>query len=269
MSSLPRKGRNTSSDTSNVTASSFQASKPKGKLSTGSFKGHFTSSNSSRSQSPTGLGSTARGTSPSISLTTSTGTSSYIHRSPLAASSDYDSNPSTRSSLYKRASDIQSYASRYLDSIRSKKSSHHKTPLPTLVEPASSSTSATAASASYLERRSLSPTYSTAGTSSAPYLLTFRQGSGLASSGSTPLARPASFLHQRPYSLSPPPTASTSTITSSSSSFSSTSTSSRSNYSEPRCATSWFLRLHQPNFFIGFFFKVLCQFVYFNPIGKL
>ena len=236
MSSLPRKGRKTSSDTSNVTASGFQASKTKGKLSTGSFKGHFTSS-SSRSQSPSGLGSSARGTSPSISLTTSTGTSSYLHRSPSAASSDYDSNPSTRSSLYKRASDIQSYASRYLDSIRSKKSSHHKTPLPTLVEPASSS-SAPTASASYLERRS--PTYSTAGTSSAPYLLTFRQGSGLASSGSTTLARPASFLHQRPYSLSPPPTASTSTITSSSSSFSSTSTSSRSNYSEPRCATSWF-----------------------------
>ena len=237
MSSLPRKGRKTSSvDTSNVTASGFQASKTKGKLSTGSFKGHFTSS-SSRSQSPSGLGSTARGTSPSISLTTSTGTSSYLHRSPSAASSDYDSNPSTRSSLYKRASDIQSYASRYLDSIRSKKSSIHKTPLPTLVEPASSS-SAPTASASYLERRS--PTYSTAGTSSAPYLLTFRQGSGLASSGSTTLARPASFLHQRPYSLSPPPTASTSTITSSSSSFSSTSTSSRSNYSEPRCATNWF-----------------------------
>ena len=28
------------------------------------------------------------------------------------------------------------------------------------------------------------------------------------------------------------------------------------------------LRLHQFNFFVVFHFKVLCQFVYFNPMGK-
>ena len=234
MSSLPRKGRSTSSasDTSNI-AGSFHGSstrQKKTKLSSGSFKGQFGSN---------GADPTSGIAPPSIALTSSTGTSSYLHRPSSSSEDGADANTaSARSSFNKfasRASDIQSYASRYLDSIRSKSKSigHTKAPLPSLVEVGATSSSVVVASS-----RSMSPTYTSAGGggSSIPYLLTFRHGNRVASERPSTLSRPASFLHQRPYSLSPPPTTSTTTIASSSSSISSA-TSSRSNYSEPRCAT--------------------------------
>ena len=235
MSSLPRKGRSTSSasDTSNIAGSfhgSSTRSQKKTKLSSGSFKGQFGSN---------GADPTSGLAPPSIALTSSTGTSSYLHR-PSSSSEDGATDANTasasRSSFNKfasRASDIQSYASRYLDSIRSKSKSigHTKAPLPSLVEVGATSSSVVVASS-----RSMSPTYTSAGGggSSIPYLLTFRHGNRVASERPSTLSRPASFLHQRPYSLSPPPTTSTTTIASSSSSLSSA-TSSRSNYSEPRC----------------------------------
>ena len=235
MSSLPRKGRSTSSasDADSFHGSSARhragGSQKKTKLSSGSFKGQFGSN---------GADPTSGIAPPSIALTSSTGTSSYLHR-PSSSSEDgaTDANTaSARSSFNKfasRASDIQSYASRYLDSIRSKSKSigHTKAPLPSLVEVGATSSSVVVASS-----RSMSPTYTSAGGggSSIPYLLTFRHGNRVASERHSTLSRPASFLHQRPYSLSPPPTTSTTTIASSSSSLSSA-TSSRSNYSEPRC----------------------------------
>ena len=240
MSSLPRKGRNTSSDnTANVPGSFRSTTKNKGKLSTGSFKGQFGGGGGSAGAETSGAAAAgAGGGLPSIALTTSTGTSSYLHRP--AASPTSEDNASARSSLNKfasRASDIQSYASRYLDSIRSKSKSitghPPKVSLPSLLEQTDSSMETSMAPRS---------TYTSAGGSSIPYLLTFRQGSRLQaseqnrphSSGSSSLSRPGSFLQQRPYSLSPPPTASTTTTSAASSA--SSSSSSRSNYSEPRCA---------------------------------
>ena len=233
MSSLPRKGRSTRSASDSFHDSSTRhrpgGSQKKTKLSSGSFKGQFGSN---------GADPTSGIAPPSIALTSSTGTSSYLHRPSSSSEDGADANTASasRSSFNKfasRASDIQSYASRYLDSIRSKSKSigHTKAPLPSLVEVGATSSSVVVASS-----RSMSPTYTSAGGggSSIPYLLTFRHGNRVASERPSTLSRPASFLHQRPYSLSPPPTTSTTTIASSSSSLSSA-TSSRSNYSEPRC----------------------------------
>ena len=140
---------------------------------------------------------------PSISLTSSSGSSSLLHSEDSTSSSS--SRSSSLNKIAKGASDIQHYASRYIDSIKTKSfsSSSQKSASPSRSSPAARSTSVRSS-------RSESPLYAGGSptTSSVPYLLTFRQTNRL--TPTTPVSTtPSSLLPPRkPYSLtpSPPPT---------------------------------------------------------------
>ena len=156
--------------------------KYKSKLSTGSFKGKFTYQDS---QPPNAR--TAHNL-PSISLTSSSGSSSLLHSEDSTPSS---SRSSSLNKIAKGASDIQHYASRYIDSIKTKSFSSQK---------ASRSPHRSTSNSS---SRSESPLYG-GSTSSVPYLLTFRQAHRL--TPTTPVSTtPSSLLPPRPYSLTPSP----------------------------------------------------------------
>ena len=135
---------------------------------------------------------------PSISLTSSTGSSSYLLHS---IDSEDSSSASSRSSLNRiasRASDIQSYASRYLDSIRSKSSKSR----PGSAQSSPRSTSPNLLATATSSRTSAASPVSGAG--SLPYLLTFRQNHRLTPHSTMPTSH-ALKLPPRPYSLTPSP----------------------------------------------------------------
>ena len=167
------------------------------KLSSRSFKGRFSSSYGSRksgstTSSETGDASSSSSTPtpsststmasvssssafsmPMISLTSSTGSSSCLLSSQEEDStSDHSSRSSGLNRIASRASDIQSYASRYLDSIRTK---------------------------SWTTKSRSSPARSESPHSGIPYLLTFRQHQQF-----SPIPGAASNLQAlRPHSVSP------------------------------------------------------------------
>ena len=179
------------------------------KLSTGSFKGRFSSSYKSEDSttssdagevtpsssfvagaSGASAASIAAFNKPMISLTSSTGSSSCLLSSQEEDStSDHSSKSSSLNRIASRASDIQTYASRYLDSIRSK----------------SWTTSSTFKTRRSSPRTSRSPVRSDSPSSHSgiPYLLTFRQHQQRYSPSSA-----ASILQTptRPHSVSPSPT---------------------------------------------------------------
>ena len=178
------------------------------KLSTGSFKGRFSSSYKSEDSTTSSdagevtpsssfvagasgaAASIAAFNKPMISLTSSTGSSSCLLSSQEEDStSDHSSKSSSLNRIASRASDIQTYASRYLDSIRSKSWT-------------GSSTFKTRRSS---PRTSRSPVRSDSPSSHSgiPYLLTFRQHQQRYSPSSA-----ASILQTptRPHSVSPSPT---------------------------------------------------------------
>ena len=138
---------------------------------------------------------------PSISLTSSSGSSSLLHSEDSTPSS---SRSSSLNKIAKGASDIQHYASRYIDSIKTKSFSSSQ-------KSATSSSSARSSpahrSTSVRSSRSESPLYAGGSptTSSVPYLLTFRQTNRL--TPTTPVSTtPSSLLPPRkPYSLTPSP----------------------------------------------------------------
>ena len=192
-------------------SSSFSKSKSS-KLSTGSFKGRFsshygtsksgstTSSEAGETSATVGHGgvdgalasSAASFAKPVISLTSSTGSSSCILSSQ---DEDSTSDHSSRSSsglnrIASRASDIQTYASRYLDSIRSK--------------------SWTAKSRNSPSRSDSPTSSSSTHHSGIPYLLTFRQHQQHPSVQAAIASNLQPLLRTHSSTPSPPPSSSSS-----------------------------------------------------------